>query len=88
MRSAATEFGLDPGRFHSVMHCESGGNPSAVNQASTRAAGLTQQHAAYIAGRFAALGYDVARDWNDPVASARVGAWLVATGGYGHYECA
>lgn len=88
VREAAVEFGLDPGRFRAVMHCESGGNPSAVNQASTRAAGISQQHAAYIAGRFAALGYDVAADWNDARASARVGAHLIATGGYGHYACA
>jgi len=88
VHSAAVEFGLDPARLRQVFHCESGGNPYAVNQASTRAAGISQQHARYIAGRFSALGYDVRFSWNDSAASARVGAWLIATGGWGHYECA
>ena len=78
----------DTARFLSIINCESGGDPSAYNRAST-ASGLMQHLANYWDARSrTALGY--VADPFDGEANIRVSAWLIykATGGgWQHWVC-
>jgi len=76
---AADEFGVDAGLLTRIGRCESGLRPEAVNRTSG-AAGLLQHLPSYWAGRAAAIGLDGASPF-DPVANARVSAWMLATQG-------
>lgn len=75
LRSAADEFGADPDLIVRIARCESGLRPWAYNQSG--AAGLMQHMSQFWPGRAAALGIPDASVF-DPVANARVGAWMLA----------
>lgn len=68
-----------------VMACESGGNPNAVNPTSG-AAGLFQHLPSYWPGRAAAAGFPGASPFN-PEANIAASAYLLRTGGPGHWVC-
>jgi len=68
-----------------VMACESGGDPLAKNPHSS-ARGLFQHLARYWPERAVAAGWAGA-DIFDPQANTAVAAWLLATGGPGHWVC-
>ncbi len=70
----------------SVMHCESRGNPNAVNPVS-RASGLFQHMPAFWGERSRAAGVPGASIF-DPVANVRVAGWLYTRSGtWSHWSC-
>lgn len=67
-----------------IMSCESGGNPNAVGPTNDH--GLFQHVATYWADRSTRAGWAGANIY-DPEANIAVAAWLLATGGKGHWVC-
>jgi hypothetical protein len=68
-----------------IIECESHGDPDAKNPRST-ASGLFQHLASLWGERAAAAGWADA-DVFDPFANIAVAAWLLETGGPGHWVC-
>lgn len=68
-----------------IIECESHGDPNAKNPRST-ASGLFQHLASLWGDRTAAAGWKGA-DVFDPFANVAVAAWLLETGGPGHWVC-
>ena len=68
-----------------IIECESHGDPLARNPAST-ASGLFQHLAGLWGERAAAAGW-AGSDIFDPFANIAVAAWLLDTGGPGHWVC-
>ena len=88
---ALQSYGLEnqTDRFMKVMHCESRGDPKAVN-ASSGASGLMQHIPQWWAWRAEESGFAGASPL-DPVANIFASAWLLALpdiGGWKHWECA
>ncbi len=83
---AAAEFGANQYVMEEIARCESGGNPDAKNPTST-AGGPWQWLTSSWLSRSALLGYpaDAALRF-DPVASARVTAFTIATAGTGDWS--
>jgi len=77
--AAADEFDVDTDLMTRIMHCESRLNPDAENR-SSGAAGLGQHLPQYWAARAAAIGMAGASPF-EPVANARVTAWMLSTQG-------
>ena len=85
---AAAEFTVDQYLLEEIIDCESSGRPDAVggpNTDGTYNYGAGQQNGAYIAARFAALGYDWTTTWSNPTANTRVTAKLIADEGTAPY---
>ena len=68
-----------------IMECESHGDPDAKNPTST-ASGLFQHLASLWQERTIAAGWEGA-DIFDPFANIAMAAWLLETGGPGHWVC-
>ncbi len=68
-----------------IIQCESGGDPLAKNPTST-ASGLFQHLASLWEERAAKAGW-ADSDVFDPLANIAVAAWLLETGGPGHWVC-
>lgn len=87
--TAAGEFDLDGNRVMRIAFCESRYNPN-VGRAHI---GLFQQSRRYWAGRVRAFNAahpekPVSADIRDPVANARVSAWMMSQrGGFKHWTC-
>lgn len=84
VRLAAREFGIPEQRFVDVIWCESKFIPDTTNS-SSGALGLGQHMPRYWADRSIAV-YGKVVAWDDPVANARVSAWLWATDGSQHWQ--
>lgn len=68
-----------------IIRCESSGNPNAKNPRSS-ASGLFQHLARYWPNRSRKAGWEGANIF-DPEANIAVAAWLLETGGKGHWVC-
>lgn len=78
----------DVSKFLRVMRCESGGDPSAYNEASG-ASGLMQHLSNYFPWRARMAGFEGASPF-DPVANINTSAWLLyehTAGGWQHWVC-
>ena len=80
LTEAADEFGADPALLIRISRCESGLRPEAINRTS-HASGLGQHLPSYWPGRAAAIGLPEDTSPFDPVANARVSAWMLANQG-------
>ena len=90
VEEALEDYGLESevDAFMRVLHCESRGDPYAVNAASG-AAGLMQHMPQWWDWRAEEIGYKGASAFN-PVANIYASVWLLALpdiGGWKHWEC-